>query len=148
MKYLWILSLVLLSLPMVAQPAHSDDIKPRHEHEIRKFSPEQIASIKTKELTLLLDLSENQQNKVEALELKTALALKALHEQHENEKKGDDETRFKNKSEQLDHKIAYKNSLKSILTEAQFQKWESVQSERGKRAHRREQYRKNHGKHN
>jgi hypothetical protein len=135
MKNLLMLSFLFISCSILAQPALSDEIRPRHEHEVPQFTPEQMASLKAKELTLMLDLNQVQQKKVEALELEVATDRHARHEKRKLDEKKTDEDLFKARSEHLDNQIVYKNKMKSILSEEQFQKWEKSHIARAKKTH-------------
>lgn len=88
------------------------------------YTPEQIAELKTKKLTLMLDLNESQQQKINNLELESAKARKQMIENRKQGEKPSDEDRFERQNAMLDRQIAYKNSMKSILTKDQYEKWE------------------------
>ena len=93
---------------------------------INDFTPEQIATLKSKKMALQLDLNENQQQ--EAFKL-----FKSFAENRKNNFKSlkkekwpllTSDEKFKLKSEQLDHQIAQKKALQKILSKEQFEKWE------------------------
>ena len=114
--------------------------KGRHKHgkqnvERPDYSPEQIAELKTKKLTLLLDLSESQQQKISQLELEAAKSRKSKMDGKERGEKLSDEERFNRHSERLDKQIAHKKSMKSILNKEQYEKWEKSVMTKGKRRH-------------
>ena len=111
------------------------------------FTPEQVAEIRTKELTLLLDLNSKQQDAIKALELSAA---KERHEKRtsmkESEEKPSDEEKFQHITERLDKKIAFKKSMKSILDNDQFEKWEKSMMAREKKNRRRNHHRSREGR--
>jgi phosphatidate phosphatase PAH1 len=98
-----------------------------------EYTPDQIAEIKTKKMTLMLDLNETQQTKIMALELEAAKARELKFSEKKSDEKPSDEERFKMQSERLDRQIAHKKSMKSILTKTQFEKWEKSMPAKGKR---------------
>ena len=109
---------------------------------MKDMSPEQIAILKTKKMTLALDLSTAQQKEIQTLNLENAKEREALmlerkvkKEQAEQSKPSTDE-RFKFQNERLDRMIAQKGKMKQILSEEQFQKWERINHHRS--SHRKD----------
>jgi len=100
------------------------------------FTPEEIAGLQTKQMTLDLDLTEAQQQKVSAIILENATVKKAKMEAFKkNKEKADGEKPSKDemlkmKHEMLDAQIANKQKMKQVLNEDQFKKWEKQQEER------------------
>lgn len=127
MKTLLTLSTLLFSFTLIAQPHSSEKDHPRHEKMHADLTPEQITELRMKELTLFLDLSESQKQKISKLELEVAKDRKAMNEKRIAQEKLTETNMFKHRSEQLDKQIAYKNSIRSILSETQFDKWEKSQ---------------------
>jgi len=84
-----------------------------------KFTPEQRAIIKSKELSLKLDLNESQEAKLLDL-LKTTWSNKSHKINHENLSK---EERFARRSEHLNSQKEFQKELKKILTKYQFESW-------------------------
>lgn len=101
------------------------------------FTPEQRAELRSKKMTLELDLSESQQNQVQQLFLKSeknrVSADKLSSVKTSNEK-------FQAKSARLDNRITFKKELKSILSKGQFEKWENSKK-RVKKDSRRKKFR-------
>ena len=109
---------------------------------MKDMSPEQIAILKTKKMTLALDLSTAQQKEIQTLNLENAKEREALmlerkvkKEQAEQSKPSTDE-RFEFQNERLDRMIAQKGKMKQILSEEQFQKWERINHHRS--SHRKD----------
>lgn len=147
MKKVLVLFSFLICFSAIAQHPGSKEKHPRMTHmEKPNFTPEQTATLRVKELTLMLDLSENQKTKIKALELATAIDRKARFENKELKKDMTDEDRFNHRSEMLDKKIAFRDSMKSILTEEQFQKWGKSIKSRGMRRHHKSRHGKKHEK--
>jgi len=93
------------------------------------FSAEQIANIQTKRMALMLNLSEEQITKISVLNLKNAEKLKDKMTEIkniENKGKPSSEDRYKMMMGRMDHRIAYKKEIKTILDKEQFEKWEEL----------------------
>ncbi len=107
----------------------------------QEFTVDQIATLKTKKMTLLLDLNSQQQeqileiNKQKAAEHKTKKAArKALKER---DTKPTSEELFNMKNDQLDNMIAHKAAMKKVLTAEQFETWQQARKKKGKRLKKR-----------
>ena len=90
------------------------------------LTPEQRADLKTKKMTLALDLTASQQQKVKQLILK---AENERPDRPENWKEMTDTQKYEAKSAMIDRRIAMKKEMKQILTEEQMTKWERQQSQ-------------------
>lgn len=140
MRQLLILTLILSTISMNAQDRRRHHKEtPGHEKAqfMKDLTPEESANLKTKNMTLDLNLSEAQQKEIYNLNLKQAEIQKAR--QQERDKKRDQlkgekpskEDILKRMNERLDRKIAHKKDMQQILNKDQFQKWEHS----NKRAH-------------
>ncbi len=113
---------------------------PRDEGE--RLTPEQMATLQTKKMTLALDLSSGQQKQIQEFHLENAKLRKEKKDAMKEKRKDlTSEERFAHQSERLDHMIAQKEKLKQILNEDQFTKWEKEMSHRhhhGKKGHKRQ----------
>ncbi|MEX0290055.1 MAG: hypothetical protein AB3N14_13175 [Flavobacteriaceae bacterium] len=122
----------------------------RGEHRgMSDLSPEQMAILQTKKLTLALDLSEDQQEVIQELSEENAIALKERIDarkasREEGKEKPSSEERFNKQVERLDRAIAHKAKMKEILTEEQYQKWEKMQARKG---HQRKTHKKSKRSH-
>mgnify|MGYP006093014079 CR=1 FL=1 len=133
MKKLILLSSLVLSSVTFAQEKsnprqqHGRMVKPKM---MKEISAEQIATLKTKQMTLDLDLTESQQKKIHALNLKSAQKTKSLKFNDSNAKvKMTSDQKYEKMNANLDQKIKIKKDIKSILTKDQYLKWESHQKE-------------------
>jgi CBS-domain-containing membrane protein len=133
MKNLVIIAALLFGFNLIAQNPQLD--KREHKKEMHQkmsdLTPEQVAAIRTKQMTLHLDLTESQQLQIEKMELERA---KKRKEKMATRKKRSELTADEiaaNKMDMLDDKIATKKMLKSILNEDQFQKWEKSAHKKG-----------------
>ena len=130
MKKIVIIAVALFALQINAQE------RGEKKADRQDFTPEEIAGLQTKQMTLYLDLTETQQEKVSAIILENATTRKAKMEAFKNKKgktdaeKPSKEEILKMKHEMLDAQIANKQKMKQVLNEEQFKKWEEKQDER------------------
>ncbi len=122
------LSVLFVTLGAMAQERTPHEGK-RH---AKDLSPEQLATLHTKKMTLHLDLTDAQQKHVQALHLEKAKNRKQKME--ERQKSGDTEERnnlspderYARKSQRLDDQIAEKAKMRAILDDSQYQRWEKM----------------------
>lgn len=97
-----------------------------------EFSPEQMATLQAKKMTLHLDLNESQQELVYTLLKEQAIEKKAnMEEMKKRKEAGEKPTvneKFKFMEARLDKQIVYKAEMKKILNNDQFIKWEKFQA--------------------
>ncbi len=136
--------LVLITIALVALQATAQEQKREHHREganekmefIKSLTPEEMSDLRTKNMTLHLDLTENQQTKVKAINLEEATLRKAKMEEYKKRMEQKDvekpskEERLKMLNEKLDHKIEIKQKMKVILNAYQYEKWEKIQEKR------------------
>ena len=103
--------IILFSLPMLSLG--------QTEKKDQKFTPEQRAIIKSKELALKLDLNESQETKLLDL-MKTSWSSKPKRIKHENLSRDE---RYVLRIEYLNSQKEFQKELKKILTEDQFESW-------------------------
>jgi len=118
--------------------------------EMKDLTPEQMATLQTKKMTLALDLSEAQQKQIQALNFENAKTRKAKMEERKVKKEADEakkptaEERYAMQNARLDARIAQKAKLKEILSQEQYDKWEKMAYRRGK--HRKGKGKKGEGR--
>jgi len=143
MKKIVIILIALATLQVTAQDRkreHQKDGQKERMETMKDLSPDEIATLRTKKMTLHLDLNEAQQNKIQALFLEEAKMRKVKMEEHKAMKESSEtktftkEDKFKMMNERLDHQIEVKQKMKSILNAEQFEKWEASM---GKMEHKR-----------
>lgn len=110
---------------------------------MKDLTPEQMATLQTKKMTLTLDLNDSQQVKFKDIMLKEATerkAKRAERDANKNEERQEltAEQRYERGNARLDKQIAHKKEMKNLLNAEQFAKWEKMH-------HRRDMHRK--GKH-
>lgn len=156
MKKLIVLAALVISFASFGQREHGEkrDHHRKGQMEMMKdLSPEQMATLKTKKLTLALDLNKSQQDKIYALSLKECKEHKQKMEERKAAiKKADgkkpelsSEEKFNRMNEKLDKQIAMKKELSSILTKEQLEKMERMKKGKmmkKKKAHMRKKLEK------
>lgn len=123
MKNVLLMTCLLLVTTLTAQRNQGpSDKHPRHQMEkMSDLSPEQRADLKTKRMTLDLNLTEAQQQKVMAINLEAANNKpKRPNKDH----KPSATERYELASERLEQGIAMKAKLREVLNDAQFEKFE------------------------
>ncbi|NND10681.1 MAG: hypothetical protein HKN96_05695 [Flavobacteriaceae bacterium] len=128
MKHLLALAMAFMTLTAVAQEKPGKTGKERTEMR-PDFTPEQIATMKSKELALKLDLDATQQAKVQELQLAMAKDRLTKREEMKSRKESKSERPtadelYEMKNERLDKALAHKQEMKNILSSEQYKKWE------------------------
>lgn len=137
MKKIVFIALALVAFQLTAQDKKERPNRERGEkmERYQDYSPEEMANLQTKKMTLHLDLNESQQKEIKKLNLENAIARKAKMEAHKAQKesgnieKPSKEARLKMMNDRLDHQIEMKSNMKKILNADQFTKWEKSQEE-------------------
>ncbi len=108
-----------------------------HKEMAAKFTPEQIATIKTKRMALQLDLTDAQQRQVQKLNEEIATERKAKIEARkaEKEKKKEltDDEKFERLNERLDAQLAHQKAMRKILNDEQYELWKSTAAKKGRK---------------
>lgn len=96
-----------------------------HRQEHQKFTAEELATLQSKQMTLSLDLTKQQQEKVKTLLTKRHSAIQAQREDRKTQKSEtpDPQKRYSHMNSRLDAEIAFQQELKSILGEQKFTTW-------------------------
>lgn len=127
MKKVIVLLVCMLGLTAMAQRGEN-----QHRGEMKNLTPEQSATLQTKKMTLALDLSQDQQTKILAMNLEKAKVRKEKMEKRKaakengEVKKPTSEERYALQNARLDKMIALKAEMKSILSADQYDKWEKM----------------------
>ena len=136
--------LVILALALITFQANAQDNKKEKRQENKKerleqrqnLDPQDMAQLQTKKMTLHLDLTEAQQQKVMALNLENAKKRKENFDKRLAEKdnkervKPTKEEKLERMNAKLDAQIEAKKKMKTILTAEQYTKWEKSLSKR------------------
>jgi len=143
MKRLVIIALTLVTLNGFAQQKGKKKIGGENRSELKKeMTPNDIADLKSKKLTLKLDLTDAQQKEVRLLIFEQAKTRDVLRKEHQakigdkKEKPSKDEF-VKKQNQKLDQQIEMKREMKAILNAEQYAKFEKMKprkrNKRGKR---------------
>ncbi|MFD1162942.1 MULTISPECIES: Spy/CpxP family protein refolding chaperone [Hwangdonia] len=149
MKKIAIIAVALLALQATAQEQKREHANKERGDKMIMLSPEEIATLQTKKMTLHLDLNESQQAKIQKINLENATKRKAMMEARKakkesgNAEKPTKEERYAMMNAKLDHQIAMKAKMKDILNNEQYAKWEKGQA---KKMHKNKYRKKGHGK--
>ncbi len=132
MKKIFLIALALVSLQMTAQEKRELHERKQKSERMSDYTPQEIAQLQTKQMTLDLDLTEAQQDKIMAINLKNAESRKAMMEarkermENKEAKEISKEEKLKLKNDMLDRKIEIKKQMKAVLNDEQYQKWEAM----------------------
>lgn len=136
MRKLILIALALVTIQATAQEMKKElkkEVQKERTHNFQEFTPEEAATLQTKKMTLHLDLTQEQQDKVYKINLENAEVRKSKMEERKamNEKDADTkpskEEHLKRTNEKLDHQIAMKRQMKAILTAPQYEKYSQGQ---------------------
>jgi hypothetical protein len=105
-----------------------------------EFTHEQMAELKTKKMTLMLDLNEEQQQKIKELHLLNPKGNRNNKNDRKNELS--DKELYEMKLNELNSKIAFNEKMRSILTQEQYDLWKN---NKGKHPKRKGHHRKTKG---
>ncbi len=140
MKKLVLIALAFMALQVTAQEhkrGHKKEHRKEHAKMLKDLSAEEMATLKTKKMTLHLDLTESQQKEIYEMNLASAKERKVKMEARKKMKEGNEDRKTLSKDEKykmmndhLDQKIAQKKQLKSILTKEQYEKFEKSMKHR------------------
>ncbi len=147
MKKLVVIALALITLNGMAQEKRNQSVDREELSEFRKdMTPNEIAGLKSKQMTLQLDLTDKQQSKVHSIILthsKTNQNLrkesKGANDDQKEKRSKDDFVKMQN--HRLDQKIEMKREMKAILSPEQYAKFEKMRprQHRKKRNHKKKQ---------
>lgn len=140
MKKLILIALAFLALQATAQQQKKEyrHVNLKKNHAFAQFTPEEVATIKTKKMTLFLDLDSSQQREIQKINIEKATARKAQMEARKAKKesgtngKPSKEERVAKINKMLDYKIATKAKMKEILNAEQYAKWEKTHAKMAK----------------
>ncbi|GAA4892910.1 hypothetical protein GCM10023311_16670 [Flaviramulus aquimarinus] len=133
MKKLILIAIAFIGIQAIAQEQNNERPSKQERHQkMMNLSAEDMATLKTKKMTLFLDLNESQQAEIKKINLENATKRKAMMATRKAKKESDEaqkpsqEERFKMVNAKLDHQIAMKAKMRNILNEAQYTKWEKA----------------------
>ena len=122
---LLILILIMSVIGIAQNPKHEKKRAQKELHQgMTDWTPQQIADLKTKKMTLHLDLDKTQQSEIKKVILSQATARKELRKTNKKNKTPSIDEQVERKLQLLDEKIELKTKMKAILNAEQFEKWE------------------------
>ena len=138
----WIMTCLLFAgLSAAAQHASREGHGRR---QMQEFSAEQMATLQSKKMMLALDLSSNQQQELETLLSKRIGQRRQMRHarQKDSASLANPQKRYQLISERLDSEIAFRQELKIILNESQYDQWRQLHPPREMGHHRGRKHRK------
>ncbi|UII74835.1 hypothetical protein LV716_11220 [Flagellimonas sp. HMM57] len=123
---------VLVLLATIGVFAQRHDGAKQREGFKADLTVEQMATLHTKKMTLALDLTERQQQRVMEINLEQAKTRKAKREERKSKKESGESTRptteerYALENERLDNQIVHHQKMKEILTDEQYDTWKKM----------------------
>ncbi|WP_416444737.1 DUF4890 domain-containing protein [Leeuwenhoekiella sp. A16] len=121
--------------------------RPERGRMFANVTPQEMAQLQTKRLTLALVLNDQQQKQLYDLNLTAAEKMKAKMVERQAAKsseKADKTAHIDHKIDMLDTQIAYQQKMKSILNEKQFEQWRKMKGAKHKKKMHKMRERRNH----
>ncbi len=119
-----------------------------HLDDLKELSVEQLATLKTKKMTLALDLSERQQEQVMEFHMESVAFRKNKMEEFQKKREAGElkkptvEQRYALENDRLDRMIAQQETLKKILNTEQYEQWKKMQLYKQARVHEHKKMRR------
>lgn len=139
MKKILIIAMAFITIEGMAQQRMERPGREEMAQKMSALTPEESAGLQTKKMTLHLDLNQSQQKEIYKINLENATkrkdmmaARKAKRASGTMERPSKEEF-LKMTNDRLDHQIATKAKMKSILNAEQYTKWEQAQSKMANR---------------
>ncbi|MDX1327045.1 MAG: hypothetical protein R3299_05015 [Arenibacter sp.] len=128
MKKLVFTMVLLLGFTAFAQTGNRKGMK--------DLTPQQMATLQTKKMTLALDLTDAQQAQIQKLNLENATARVERRKEIQAKRESGEikplssEQRYELRVAHLDHQIAQRQQLQKILSKEQFIIWNKINTKR------------------
>lgn len=126
--------MVCISFSAIAQKNHKNQQK----HQKPQFTIEQQTTLAVKKLTLAIDLTPAQQEKMYPLLLEANTKKKEMMESmkanKQNGTKPSNDEIYAKMIEKLDYQIAFQGKVKKILKSDQYEKWHEMKSKMHKKS--------------
>jgi protein CpxP len=112
----------------------------------KRLTTEQLTTLKVKKMTLELELSEIQQNKltpvIKELISERSAQLDKKRELKNDVKKNNPNERYQMANKILDRKIMFQKEMRTILNEEQFKKFKTLEKKRNEKMKKRRHQKK------
>lgn len=134
MKKVILLGLLMIGFIGLAQNERGEN---RHRGNLEDLSPEQMATLQTKRMTLALDLNEAQQKQLQKINLDQVISRKEKMDEMKAKKESGEmtkptsEERYAMQTARIDKQIAHKAQVKQLLSKEQYVKWEKMHQRKG-----------------
>lgn len=135
--------IVLIALMVMTVTQAQEGRQGQRGERMKDVSPQEMATVQSKKLTLALDLSDQQEKDVYQILFKQAEKRKANKLSREDREKLTDEQKKEARLKMLDEKIAVKRSMKKILNNDQYAEWKKMMQQRAKKRGKGDRKRKN-----
>lgn len=135
--------MLLVGFVTIAQHGEHHRSKKMAMMKMTDMTPEQMATLQTKRMTLTLELSKGQQEQIQKLNLENATLRKTKMEEWKAKKENGEmkkptsKEHYDRQNTRLDLQIAHQAKMKEILNEEQYAKWKSMRHKRGMHAKRK-----------
>lgn len=127
-----VMALMVVSMGFSQRGAHQ-----QHRKQLKAdLTAEQMATLESKKMALVLDLTDEQLEQVQVIQLENAKHRKAIMAERKARKEGDSfqkptaEELFERQNEMLDRKLAVQAQMKDILTDEQYLQWKKLNHRR------------------
>lgn len=132
MKKIILIALIVIASQVNAQQKeYANNMRGDRSERFSDMTPDEIATLQAKKMTLRLDLNESQQKEIKKLILENASSRKSKMEAFKAKKESGEmakpskEERLKMMNERLDKQIEMKAKMKKILSDEQYAKWQA-----------------------
>jgi len=126
--------IVLIALMVMTVAQAQDGRKGERRDRMKDATPQEIATLQSKKMTLDLDLTDKQEKEVYQVLLTQAEKRKANKMSREDRDKLTDEQKKTARIAAMDDRITVKRAMKKTLNEEQYAEWEkTTQNREGKR---------------
>lgn len=143
MRKLAIVLIAFITINTQAQEGINDAKKESHGNKNKEFmqdlTPEEAAALRTKKMTLQLDLTEFQQREIKKINLEMAQERSIKREKRKKKteqikaQRPSKEKRLNMMNIRLDKQIETKKKMKKVLNEKQYGKWEKSREHKARK---------------
>lgn len=135
--------IVLIALMVMTVAQAQQGRKGDRGEKMKDVTPQEMATVQSKKLTLALDLSDQQEKEVYQVLFKQAEKREANKISREDREKLSDNQKKEARLKMLDEKIAVKRNMKKILNNDQYAEWEKMMQQRAKKRGKGDKKRRN-----
>lgn len=139
MRNLAIALIALMTISTQAQEMKKESQTTKKQQFIQGLTPEESATLRTKKMTLLLDLTESQQREIKKINLEMTKERSVKREERKKKReqikaqRPSKEERLSMMNNRLDKQIETKKKMKRVLNEKQYGKWEKSRKHKARK---------------